>query len=110
MKPEYQIVTTTIGNTSQAVDLAKWLVEARLARCVQIVPGVRSIYHWDDEICDDDECLLIIKTLTDNLEELMKQLSDRHPYDVPEILAVPVSAGYEPYLKWLDEWQPDNSQ
>jgi len=99
------MVTTTLGNEQDAVDIARKIVTMKLGRCVQIIPRIRSIYHWDGEICDDDEYLLIVKTRVENLDALMTLLPQWHPYDLPEILSIPLSAGYEPYLKWLDEWK-----
>lgn len=104
MQAEFYIVTTTVGNETTAAELARRIVEARLARCVQIVPRIRSIYHWDGEICDDEESLLILKTARKNLDQLLKTLPTLHPYEVPEILVTPVTDGHKPYLKWLDEW------
>lgn len=105
MESDYFMVMTTINNEDSATGLAKQLVQIKLARCVQIIPRIRAIYHWDGELCDDDECLILIKTTRKNLDHLMRILPDLHPYDVPEILVSPVTSGHEPYLKWLDEWQ-----
>lgn len=110
MQQAYLLVTTTVNSEQDAVRIARKIVGLKLGRCVQIIPRVRSIYHWDGEICDDDEFLIIVKTREDNLKALMENLSRWHPYDLPEILAVPVCAGYEPYLKWLDEWKYNDSQ
>jgi periplasmic divalent cation tolerance protein len=87
----------------RAADLARAVVEARLAACVNIVPAVRSIYRWDGEICDDGESLLIIKTRSDAVERLTEALLKLHPYDTPEVIALPISdgAGNPAYLKWL---------
>ncbi len=104
MQTDFYMVTTTVGSETLAAELARRIVESRLGRCVQIVPKIRSIYHWDGEICDDDECLLIIKTARSNLDHLLQILPTLHPYDVPEILVTPVTGGHEPYLKWLNEW------
>ncbi|MBN1879762.1 divalent-cation tolerance protein CutA [bacterium] len=105
MEADFYIVTTTVVNESQAVDLARRIVENRLGRCVQIIPRIRSIYHWDGEICDEDECLLFIKLPACNLDQLIRRLTEWHPYEMPEIVSVPVSSGLTAYLKWLDDWR-----
>ena len=81
--------------------LAKTLVEEHLAACVNLVPGVRSIYWWQDKLCDDSETLAIIKTTSTKRQALQSRLAELHPYDCPEILAMDVLAGHEPYLQWL---------
>lgn len=81
--------------------LATSLVEERLAACVSIVPGVLSIYRWQDAVEREAEALLIAKTDTARLDALRARVSDLHPYDVPEILALPVAEGSRDYLAWL---------
>ncbi len=83
--------------------LARGLVEKRLAACVNIVPGLRSLYRWKGEVQDDAEVQLIIKTTAARYEQLESWLSDNHPYDVPEIIALPIAGGAKPYLDWLEE-------
>ncbi len=109
MDSGYHVVSTSVANESQAVELARRIVENRLTRCVQIIPKIRSIYQWDGEFCDDDEYLLLIKLPEFNLEHLLRLLPRWHPYEVPEIVSVPISAGHPPYLKWLDEWRYKDS-
>ena len=86
-----------------AAGIAGTLVSERLAACVNILPVVRSIYRWEGELCDDAESLLVIKTTADRLEELTRRLLACHPYDVPEIIALPIQAseGNPDYLAWL---------
>jgi periplasmic divalent cation tolerance protein len=83
--------------------IAKTLVSAHLAACVNIVPLVRSIYRWKGELCDDAESLLIIKTQADRVADLTVRLLDCHPYDVPEVIALPIEhgEGNPRYLEWL---------
>jgi periplasmic divalent cation tolerance protein len=85
---------------SRSADLAKRLLEKNLVACVNITP-VRSLYHWNGEACDEEEHLLIIKTRQDLAEQVIRALKDMHPYEVPEIIALPVLAGYPPYLEWV---------
>ncbi len=84
-----------------APELARTLVEERLAACVNIVAGVRSIYRWDGEICDDAEVLLVMKTAADRLEALIARAVQDHPYDCPEVIALPIEAGHAGYLDWV---------
>ena len=85
----------------QAPALARLLVTECLAACVNILPAVRSIYRWQGELCDDPESLLIIKTTTDRVTRLTERLSEAHPYDCPEVIALAVDSGHAPYLNWL---------
>lgn len=98
---QFRLVLCTVGKESDAVRVSRALVTAKLAACVNIVPKVRSIYQWEGSICDDQELLLVIKTKNGNVDELEKMIQKLHPYDVPEILSVPLDRGSAPYLRWL---------
>ena len=87
----------------QASNVARALLERRLAACVNIVPGVRSLYWWNGEIAEDGESLLVIKTPHACLPQLESSLLEIHPYDVPEFLSVRVEEGSDAYLSWLRE-------
>jgi periplasmic divalent cation tolerance protein len=86
-----------------AAEIARTVVGERLAACVNILPTVRSVYRWKGELCDDSESLLIIKTTADRLDELTRRLLACHPYDVPEVIALPIheGEGNPDYLAWL---------
>jgi len=84
------------------------LVERGLAACVNILPGVESVYRWQGKIERDDEILLLIKSDTAHFSALEDTISNLHPYEVPEILAVPVEAGHQPYLEWIDQCLEDS--
>ena len=86
-----------------AADIARAVVEPGLAACVNILPGVRSIYWWQGELCDDGESLLVIKTRAERVPALTDALLAAHPYDVPEVIALPigVAEGNPAYLRWL---------
>jgi periplasmic divalent cation tolerance protein len=87
----------------KAGDLAKEIVGRRLAACVNIVPGLRSIYRWQGEICDDAEALMVIKTRAECVAALTEAILELHPYDTPEVIALPIEdgAGNPAYLQWL---------
>lgn len=97
-----QLVCCTVPDTETASKLAKRLVEQRLAACVNIISGVRSVYEWQGKLCDDAEALLLIKTTTDKLEPLQSFILSEHPYELPEVIAVPIEAGLPAYLDWID--------
>ena len=86
-----------------AHDLARGIVEAHLAACVNLVTGVRSVYRWEGAVHRDSEVLLIIKTTAERLANLTARIEALHPYEVPEVLAVPVAGGAERYLAWLGQ-------
>jgi periplasmic divalent cation tolerance protein len=96
-----QLVFTTLPTSDAAVTLARTLVEERLAACANILPAVRSIYRWQGKLQDENEVLLLLKTRSDQLERLKARILELHPYEVPEMLAVPVEAGYSGYLEWI---------
>ena len=85
----------------KAAEVARTLVTEGLAACVNIVGPVRSIYRWDGEVCDDTETLAVIKTTREQFEAMRARLVELHPYDVPEVIALPVEAGHAPYLAWV---------
>ncbi len=100
---EYLMVFSTVGSEEEGVKIAKDLVRAKLAACVNIVPKLRSIYRWKGKIYDDPEILLIIKTRKDLFEKLKDKVIKLHSYEVAEVIAIPILFGSEPYLKWLLE-------
>jgi periplasmic divalent cation tolerance protein len=98
----YCVVLTTTASPEQAEELAKKLVASKLAACVQ-VQQIRSYYMWKGEACNDPECLLFIKARQAQYEELELFIRKNHTYETPEILQLPVTAGFNGYLKWIDE-------
>jgi len=94
-------VFITAGNKAEAVRLAEILVEARLAACVQIIPQMESVYRWQGQVERQEEVLLIAKTVKSKFEELEREVRAVHNYETPEIIAVPIVSGSDPYLKWL---------
>lgn len=95
------VVLVTAPSADEAAKLARALVEERLAACGNVLPGLRSIYRWEGAVQDEAEALLILKTPADRFEALRARVVELHPYDVPEVLALPVAAGHLPYLDWL---------
>ena len=98
----YCMAMTTIDDEAAAAQLARRIVEHRLAACVQILT-VRSVFSWEGAVDETRELLLLIKTRADRYEELEAFIREHHSYDVPEILQVPIVQGFAPYLAWMDE-------
>jgi periplasmic divalent cation tolerance protein len=95
------VVLVTTPTAEKAAELARALVEERLAACGNVVPGVRSVYRWEGKVLDDAEALLVLKTTRARFEALRERVLALHPYDVPEVLALAVEAGSEAYLAWI---------
>jgi periplasmic divalent cation tolerance protein len=100
---ERVVAFSTVGSPQDAERIARTLVDRRLAACVNILPGVVSIYRWKGELQRDDERMLVIKTRTDRLAALRDALVELHPYELPELVAVPIEDGHAAYLSWIDE-------
>jgi periplasmic divalent cation tolerance protein len=97
------VVYITSSNEDEAAKISKTIVEERLAGCVNIVKGIRSIYSWQGKIEDDSEVLMIVKTQRHLFESLKRRVKELHSYTVPEVIALPVVEGSEDYLNWLKE-------
>ncbi len=95
------VVLVTAPSAEVAAGLARTLVQERLAACGNVLPEVRSIYRWDGQLREDAEALLVLKTTRDRLDALRDRVLALHPYQVPEVLALPVEAGSAAYLSWL---------
>ena len=95
------VVLCTAPDEQTAARLARGLVEARLAACVNVITGVRSFYRWQGKVEDDAEVQMLIKSRRGRAAELEAFLSREHPHDVPEILFLPIDDGSAPYLEWL---------
>jgi periplasmic divalent cation tolerance protein len=100
--PEHVVALVT-APPDRAAELARRLVEEKLAACVNVVPAIRSIYRWKGELCDDGEALLVIKTRAALFGALRARVVELHPYEVPEVIELPILAGHAPYLSWIDE-------
>jgi periplasmic divalent cation tolerance protein len=97
------VVVTSVGDEEQALVIARELVARRLAACVNVVPGMRSIYRWQGEICQDGEHLLLVKTLADEYPAVAAAIRELHSYELPEILAFAVEQGDERFFAWIRE-------
>lgn len=96
-------VETTTAGSDDAARLARSVVTARLVACAQVVGPIASTYRWEGEVVTEQEWLVVMKTAADRLDALVAHLRAEHPYDVPEVVAVPVVGGSGPYLDWLTE-------
>src|SRR5437870_3678664 len=96
------VILSTCDSEEQATRVARHLVEQRLAACVNILGGARSIYRWKDEIEEAAEWVLVIKSRRDLLAAVRAEISKIHSYEVPEVLSLQVVDGSESYLAWLD--------
>jgi periplasmic divalent cation tolerance protein len=103
MSSEYVVIFVTVHNRDVGVELARYLVGNRLVACVNVVDGLRSVYYWEGRVEEDDEALLIIKSRRDRLDDIIKAVREKHPYKVPEIIALPIIGGLRDYLAWIDE-------
>lgn len=95
------IALSTTGSVEDAERIARALVEQGVAACVNVVPGVVSFYRWKGALERDAETLLVIKTMGERLEALRAALLALHPYELPELVALPIGDGHRPYLDWL---------
>lgn len=95
------IIMTTVGSEEQAISIAEELVHKKLSACVNILPAVRSIYFWKEDVCNDEELLLIIKSVHGKFEEIHAVIRDLHSYDLPECLCIDIGNGCPEYLDWI---------
>jgi periplasmic divalent cation tolerance protein len=100
---DVRVIYSTAPDVDTAARIARSLVDERLAACGNILPGVRSIYRWQGIVEDEPEVVLILKTRADRVDALTRRLAELHPYDVPDVVALPVDAGHGPYLDWVRE-------
>lgn len=95
------MVYCTCPDEQVAKSISTHVVEEGLAGCVNRIPGLTSVYKWEGELKSGTEVLLLIKTAADRCEALVAELARIHPYELPEIIAVPVTTGHQPYLDWI---------
>jgi periplasmic divalent cation tolerance protein len=103
VKTKYCVIFITCANKQEAEKIAGKLVEKNLAACVNIVPGLRSLFWWEAKVDSADELLLVVKTKLSRFRLLEKTVKGLHSYTVPEIIALPIIAGNKAYLEWIDD-------
>lgn len=101
MEGEFIVVFITTSSADEAIKIARALVEEKLAACVNIVPQVFSFYWWEGKLQEDKEALMIAKTTASAFPALEAKVKELHSYTVPEIIALPIKAGYKGYLDWV---------
>ncbi|EGV16654.1 divalent-cation tolerance protein CutA [Thiocapsa marina] len=101
MTADYRLIFCTCPDEATAGHIAESLVDERLAACANLLAGITSIYRWKGQIQRDPEVLLLIKTTTERVAALTERLRALHPYEIPEIIAVPVTEGLPDYLSWI---------
>lgn len=99
--PQVVVAFSTFPSPEKAADIARTLVSEGLAACANLVPAVRSIYRWQGEVQDESETLAILKTTRAKVEEMTARLVALHPYEVAEVIVLPVDGGHAPYLAWV---------
>jgi periplasmic divalent cation tolerance protein len=95
------LVLTSLPSPETAAQVAKVVVGEKLAACANILPAVRSIYRWQGKVQDENEVLVLLKTQRVHYARLKARILELHPYDVPEVLAIPVEQGHAAYLEWI---------
>lgn len=99
----YLLVLTTCPSDQVAKDLANEIIDAKLAACVNIVPKIISVYEWQGQKEQSDESLLLIKSTQEESERLQAFIAREHPYELPEVIAVPICGGLPDYLAWISD-------
>lgn len=95
------IAYSTAPNEKIANEIAHNLINAKLAACVNLIPQIKSIYHWNNEIIEDNEILMMIKSEKSKQKNLIDTLVKIHPYDTPEVIIIPIESGFKGYLNWI---------
>ncbi len=103
MNAKYQVVFCTVPNFKVAREIARSIVSDKLAACCNIIPGLTSVYNWKNEMQEDSELLLMIKTKESAILKLTKKIKEMHPYEVPEIITLDFNQGSTEYLNWVNE-------
>jgi periplasmic divalent cation tolerance protein len=102
LEQRFLIIFCTTASEQEAADISKTVVEEGLAACANIIPQIRSIYRWKEEIWDKGETLIIIKSREELFEKIRSRIKELHSYEVPEIAAVPLDKGDAAYLQWIE--------
>lgn len=102
-KSRAALIYVTVPNADTGLQIGRTLVERRLAACANVLPQMSSVYWWNDAIQTDNEALLLLKTRQEAVEAAIEAVAQAHPYDVPAITVLPLTAVHPPYLRWLVE-------
>jgi periplasmic divalent cation tolerance protein len=97
------IIYSTTGSIEEARKIARILVEEKLVACVNIIPKIESIYRWKGNIEEENESVLLAKTTDKNIDNAIQRIKELHSYDVPDIVAIPITHGFKEYLDWVEE-------
>jgi len=101
--PSLLVVVTSVGTEQQALEIARRLVESRLAACVNILPGVRSVFRWKGRVQDESEFLLMAKTVKENFERVRETIKEMNAYELPEIVGFPADHADPAFAQWVAE-------
>jgi periplasmic divalent cation tolerance protein len=99
----YRVILVAAANKIEARKIAKSLVKSKLAACVNIIEKMESFFWWKDKVDSAKESLLIIKTKKEKVTKVINMVKSMHSYKIPEIICLPVTSGFKPYLRWIDE-------
>ena len=99
----HSLIFVTTANKKEASSIAQALIKNRLAACVNIISGVESFFRWQGKIDSARETLLIIKSRKAKMPKVIKLIKSMHSYELPEIISLPITAGFKPYLRWINE-------
>ena len=99
----YRVILVTAANKKEARRIAKSLINHKFAACVNIISGMESFFWWKGKIDSAKEVLLIIKSRKEKLPQIIRLVKSIHSYEIPEIISLPITTGFKPYLKWIDE-------
>ena len=103
MKNKYISIFITVPNMKVANKITNFLIEKKLVTCVNIIPKIKSVYWWEKKVCKSNELLLVMKSIKSNFNKIVKEVEKIHPYEVPEIVCVDITAKKN-YLKWIEEY------
>ncbi len=101
MSQDFIVVLVTAANRTEAEQIGQSLVEKKLAACCNIIDSIFSIFHWEGKICEENEVLLMIKSVNTRFDEIVSEVKKLHSYKTPEIIALPIVIGSEDYLNWI---------
>ncbi|MDW7679548.1 MAG: divalent-cation tolerance protein CutA [bacterium] len=101
MEIEYVLILVTTANEDEAEQIGRSLVEKKLIACANIISPAKSIFHWDGELCQENETVMMIKAMKKNFDSIQAEIKEIHSYENPEIIAIPIILGAEDYLNWI---------